>query len=165
MFVFNVKLSLTKKLTTVLAVISVSVAVICIICMIKVQGNVPDSATCDEIGLYSLTAKTVDEQLEFLELFGITADSQSRRVKNILIPSDFNSVYEEYNGLQRQIGLDLNKFKGKNAQEITYNIKNADDNFAVLVVYSDKVIGAHITNGEYGGRNMPLTALWKDSTK
>lgn len=165
MFVFNLKLPLTKRLTTVLAVISVSAAVICIIYMIKVQGNVPDSATCDELGSYSLTAKTVKEQLEFLELFGITADSQSRSVKNILIPSDFNSVYEEYNSLQRQIGLDMRKFKGKNAQEITYNIKNADYSSAVLVVYSDRVIGAHITNGEYGGRNMPLTALWKDSTK
>ena len=30
------------------------------------------------------------------------------------------------------------------------------DNNAVLLVYKNRVIGGHITNGEYGSKNLPL---------
>ncbi len=165
MFVFNVKFSPAKKLITLLAVTSVAVAVICIICMINVHSSVPGSATCDELGSFSLSAETADEQIEFLSRFGITVDEDGKKLRNITVPAEFNDTYDEYNELQRAIGLDLKKFSGKNVQEITYTTNNSKYKYAVILVYKGKVIGAHLTNGEYGGKNQPLTKLWTDSTK
>lgn len=168
MFVFNIKfknVSKAKLLKPILAAAAITAAVICIAAMIKVHRSTPDTATCDEIGLYSVSAKTADEQLDFLGNFGIAAEKTSSHTRNVTIPCEFNEVYKGYNELQRQIGLDLEKYKGKNAQEITYLINSSNYKYAVLLVCENKVIGAHLTNGEYGCKNAPLTGLWTDSTK
>lgn len=165
MFVFNLKFKKSKMLKPILAVCAIITAIICIAAMINVHNSLPNTATCDEIGLYSLGAKTKEEQLEFLNNFKIEADENSARARNVTIPCEFNEIYKDYNELQRQIGLDLEKFKGKNAQEITYTIKSSNYKFAVLLVCDDRIIGAHLTNGEYGCENEPLTKLWTDLTK
>lgn len=165
MFVFNVKIPSAKKLTPLFAALAVAVAVVCIICMVKVQSGTPDSATCDEIGAYSLRAETAEEQVEFLSRFGIKASGDGRLERNVTIPPVFNKTYLEYNKLQEQIGLDLSRFKGKSVLEVTLSTDNRDYSRAVLLIYNGRVIGGHITNGEYGGKNMPLNTLWKDSTK
>lgn len=93
---------------------------------------------------------------KFLEQFGVeTADAKPEK-RSVVIPSDFNKYYEEYNELQKKIGLDLGKFKGKEVTEITVPLEKPKDNNAVLLVYKNRVIGGHITNGEYGSKNLPL---------
>ena len=84
-----------------------------------------------------------------------TADAKPEK-RSVVIPSDFNKYYEEYNELQKKIGLDLAKFKGKEVTEITVSLEKPKDNNAVLLVYKNRVIGGHITNGEYGSKNLPL---------
>ena len=88
--------------------------------------------------------------------FGVeTADAKPEK-RSVVIPSDFNKYYEEYNELQKKIGLDLGKFKGKEVTEIIVPLEKPKDNNAVLLVYKNRVIGGHITNGEYGSKNLPL---------
>ena len=69
---------------------------------------------------------------------------------------EFNNTYNKYNDLQKKIGLDLSRYKGRTAEEITYELKNSETKYAVLLVYENRVIGAHLTNGEYGQSNLPL---------
>lgn len=161
MFVFNFRLRNVKRLLAALAVAFLAAAVIFIICTASAHGT-NTTATCDELGEYSLCAKNSGEEIEFLQSFGIEADAQSRSVKNIVIPFEFNAAYTNYNSLQKQIGLDLERYAGESAEQITYEIKDGKYKYAVLVVCGGKVIGGHITNGEYGGKNEPLNALWKD---
>lgn len=155
MFVLNFKVAPSKKLAVFFSAASLLTAVVCVICMTAVQNSLPDTATCDEIGSYSLKASNEDEGIKFLSQFGINAEKSvdSREVK---IPPEFNQTYAEYNELQKQIGLDLEKYKGKTAKEITYALKDGDAQFAVLLLCNEKVIGAHLTNGEYGSKNLPL---------
>lgn len=155
MFVYNFKLVKSQKLFVFFAAASIMVAVICIICMISVQNKLPDTATCDELGSYSLKYEDTDEQCRFLEQLGLTADGIIDKV-NVVIPVEFNRTYEEYNELQKKIGLDLEKFRGKTAEKITYKLKNAISKYAVLLIYKGYVIGGHLTDGEYGSENMPL---------
>ncbi len=157
MFVYNVKISSAKKLVSILAAASIAAAVICIVCMISVQSKVTDTATCDEIGIYALDAKTPDEQAEFLGRFNLLPDRDSMQSRMVVIPCEFDDVYSEYNEIQKAIGLDLSRFKGKKVCEITYNLNKSKFKYAVLLVYKDKVIGAHLTDGEYGSKNVPLT--------
>lgn len=155
LFVFNFKVTDSKKVFAIFAVASVAVAVVCIISMISVQNSLPDTATCDELGCYSLQCDKDDEQSTFLEQFGLSSEKITDSCE-VTIPTDFNDTYEQYNELQKEIGLDLEKFKGKSVQKITYELKNCKTKFAVLLIYKGKVIGGHLTNGEYGSENLSL---------
>lgn len=155
LFVFNFKVTDSKKVFAIFAVASVAVAVVCIISMISVQSSLPDTATCDELGCYSLKCDKDDEQSAFLEQLGLSAEKITDSCE-VTVPTDFNDTYEEYNELQKEIGLDLEKFKGKSVQKVTYELKNSKTKYAVLLIYKGKVIGGHLTNGEYGSENMPL---------
>lgn len=155
MFVFNFKLAPSKKLSAFFAAASVAVAVICIICMISVQNKPLVSATCDELGRYSLKCENSEEEIKFLEQFGLTPDKLDDRSK-VVIPAEFNDTYKAYNELQKEAGLDLEKFKGKTAEKITYRLRNSKAKSAVILIYKGNAIGGHITNGEYGSKNMPL---------
>ena len=146
MFVFNLKIK-AKKTVILAAVLSVTAAII--------NSRLPDTAVSDKTGEYSLVLNDGEEK-KFLEQFGIeTADAKPEK-RSVVIPSDFNKYYEEYNELQKKIGLDLGKFKGKEVTEIIVPLEKPKDNNAVLLVYKNRVIGGHITNGEYGSKNLPL---------
>ena len=106
LFVFNFKVTDSKKVFAIFAVASVVVAVVCIISMISVQSSLPDTATCDELGCYSLKCDKDDEQCAFLEQFGLSAEKITDSCE-VTVPTDFNDTYEEYNELQKEIGLDL----------------------------------------------------------
>ena len=155
LFVFNFKVTNSKKVFAIFAIASVAVAIVCIISMISVQNSLPDTATCDELGCYSLKCDKDDEQSTFLEQFGLSSEKITDSCE-VTIPTDFNDTYEQYNELQKEIGLDLEKFKGKSVQKVTYELKNCKTKFAVLLIYKGKVIGGHLTNGEYGSENLSL---------
>lgn len=154
MFVWNIKPS--KKFTVIFAVVSITLGIICIICMTTAHNSVSQTATCDEIGTYSLDAENTVAQVSFLKQFGYTAVADSAESRRVTIPAEFNDAYEEYNNLQKQIGLNLEKFKGKTASEVRFELENSEEKYAVLLIYNEKVIGAHLTNGEYGQSNLPL---------
>lgn len=155
LFVFNFKVTDSKNVFTIFAVVSVAVAIVCIISMISVQNSLPDTATCDELGCYSLKCDKDDEQCAFLEQFGLSPVKNTDSCE-VTVPTDFNDTYEEYNELQKEIGLNLEKFKGKSVQKVTYELENSKTKYAVLLIYKGKVIGGHLTNGEYGSENLPL---------
>lgn len=154
MFVLNIKPS--KRFSVIFAVASIAIALICIICMTTAHNSPAQTATCDEIGTFSLSAENTEEQVSFLEQFGYTAVADSAESRKVTIPAEFNDTYEEYNNLQKQIGLNLEKFKGKTASEVRFELENSEEKYAVLLIYNEKVIGAHLTNGEYGQSNLPL---------
>ena len=155
LFVFNFKVTDSKNVFTIFAVVSVAVAIVCIISMISVQNSLLDTATCDELGCYSLKCDKDDEQCAFLEQFGLSPVKNTDSCE-VTVPTDFNDTYEEYNELQKEIGLNLEKFKGKSVQKVTYELENSKTKYAVLLIYKGKVIGGHLTNGEYGSENLPL---------
>lgn len=154
MFVFNFKIK-AKKIIIAAAVLSVAAAVICTAVTVAVNSKLPDTAVSEKTGEYSLVLNDGEEE-KFLEQFGIeTADSKPEK-RSVVIPSEFNKYYEEYNELQKKIGLDLGKFKGKEVTEITVPLEKPKNYNAVLLVYKDRVIGGHITNGEYDSENLSL---------
>ena len=154
MFVFNLKIK-AKKTVILAAVLSVTAAIICTAVTVAINSRLPDTAVSDKTGEYSLVLNDGEEK-KFLEQFGIeTADAKPEK-RSVVIPSDFNKYYEEYNELQKKIGLDLGKFIGNEVTEIIVPLEKPKDNNAVLLVYKNRVIGGHITNGEYGSKNLPL---------
>lgn len=118
------------------------------------SANQPNTAVSDEMGKYSLLAENQSDEIDFLSQFGLSAVAESRSCEKITIPAEFNSIYEQYNELQKQIGLNLENYRGETVEKVTYLLDNGE--YAVLLVIKNRVIGGHITNGEYGSENRPL---------
>ncbi len=154
MFVLNFRFKLGKTALIVMACIVVIAIVVAV--SLANSNKIPDSATCDEVGRYSLVAETVGGECGFLKQFGLEPVADSRKSESIVIPGDFNEVYDDYNNLQKKIGLDLSRFKGREAEKITYELEDSTEKYAVILVCNGRVIGGHLTNGEYGDENKSL---------
>ena len=155
MFVLNFKLKNRGKALRY-ALIAALIIMLVIFAVIKNGGSNAGTATCDEIGEYSLKAETEDQRLELLRGFGIE-NAELTESDEITIPEDFNSITEKYNETQKQIGLDLSPYKGQKAQRLTYSVNGEKASCAVLLVNNGRLIGGHLTNRVYGEGVMPLT--------
>ena len=155
MFVLNFKLKNRGKALRY-AVIAALIIMLVIFAVIKNGGSNAGTATCDEIGEYSLKAETEEQRLELLRGFGIE-NAELTESDEITIPENFNSITEKYNETQKQIGLDLSPYKGQKAQRLTYSLNGDKASCAVLLVNNRRLIGGHLTNRVYGEGVLPLT--------
>ena len=155
MFVLNFKLKNRGKALRY-AVIAALIIMLVIFAVIKNSGSNAGTATCDEIGEYSLKAETEEQRLELLRGFGIE-NAELTESDEITIPENFNSITEKYNETQKQIGLDLSPYKGQKAQRLTYSVNGEKASCAVLLVNNGRLIGGHLTNRVYGEGVLPLT--------
>lgn len=149
MFIFaveKIKEQWKKYLIICLLALSALAVLLAVLC---INGNkMPENATCDEIGEYSLCVDSIKSETEFLEQFGLTPDKESLVSDEVVIPSDFNQTYAEYNRLQQEIGLDLRNYKGVSAKRDIFKLENYESDgkeyYVTLLIYKDKVIGGHI---------------------
>ena len=74
-----------------------------------------------------VSCSTEEERKAYLTSLGYTFEKEEHS-KNIVIPSEFNDVYKDYNNIQKQQGFNLEKYKGKSAVIYTYNITNYKNN-------------------------------------
>ena len=157
MFVYNVKVPVSKRAGALISVVSIVVALLCVVATISINNNyVPDMATCDQVGVYTLIAENPTGERSVLAQLGLNAKEESRVSEEIIIPQVFNKTYEEYNNLQKKVGLDLSRYAGKNVFKVTYELVDSKTNYAVILIYKNRVIGGHLTNGEYGDKILPL---------
>ncbi len=147
MFVCTVKASSIKFFTAILFSAAVLVGIVAIIPVIDSAGEVAVAAL-DYKGV-----ATVEEQVSFLEDLGYKADPNPVFSDEVIIPEEFDSVYEEYNALQKSQGLNLEKYKGKTVMRYTYvlNEEGESKSYATLLIYKNRIIGGDITTlGENG---------------
>lgn len=93
----------------------------------------------------------------FFRQLNLSAAEVPSTRETVRIPGEFNDVYTAYNELQRQSGLDLTPYRGKEALRLTFSLHNSRLPYATLLVYGGRVIGGHLTSGEYGSVLQPLT--------
>lgn len=93
-----------------------------------------------------VNCETYEQRLEYLASLGWETDGEEGS-KEILIPSQFNDVYNKYNEIQKQQSFDLSEYKGTTAVMYTYNITNYENNenvIANLIVQNGVLIGADL---------------------
>lgn len=93
-----------------------------------------------------IRCSTTQERVDYINSFDLKTDSKEES-KEIIIPEQFNDVYNKYNEIQKQQNFDLTDYKGKTAVMYTYNITNYKDNdnvIANLIVYDGILIGADL---------------------
>ena len=96
----------------------------------------------------------IPAQNAFLESLGWETSVEPVDVREVIIPEEWNSVFEEYNDLQKQQGFDLDKYRGKQATIYTYQILNydgAENVVANLMVFDGRLIAGDVCSAELGG--------------
>ena len=82
---------------------------------------------------FSTDADTINKR--FLSSFGIQVSKDAEEISQIEIPEEFDDIYENYNIMQIESGLDLSPYKGKTAIKYTYIMENfPDNNFSKILV-------------------------------
>ena len=104
---------------------------------------------------------TPESREEFLSSLGYTVDSEPDRTQEVLIPKEWNEVYEQYAAVQSAQGFKLAKYKGKRVMQYVYQIKNwpeenTDPVYATLVCYKGRLIAGELTRSGTNGFLRPL---------
>ena len=99
--------------------------------------------------------KSDDERTAFLAELGYEVESTPTESVEVTIPDEFDKVFAAYNQLQKQMGLDLGRYKGKKVMRYTYKVTNYDGYndtvFANLLVHKNKIIGGDVCSADPNG--------------
>lgn len=142
----SVKAGLLGVLLVVCAVFGVYVAGRSVAASVDLSKNGIDYSAADASG-----------RIAFLAQFGWDVAPDPVEVREVLIPAEFDTTYEQYNALQDEHGLDLSKYCGKRAKRWTYEIKNYPgyENSGLvqanIFVIDNRVIGGDICSLEKDG--------------
>lgn len=100
-------------------------------------------------------AKTVEQRVAFLESFGWQVEAQEDEIMEVVIPKQFDEVYEKYNDIQKTQGCDLTRYAGKRCKRYTYVVNNYPEHpeniRANILVYNGKIIGGDICSLDLDG--------------
>lgn len=154
MFIYSAKLD-KKKLTAILLAVA---AVILIFVLILARGRETPSDDQHAAQLKLLRTsrlETNEERLALLAALGWEVAGQPAEETEVRIPSVFSDVYERYNRLQKEQGLDLEACKGEKAMRYTYQIVNHPSGEtavrATLLVRNNHLIGGDICSSRLDG--------------
>ena len=101
----------------------------------------------------ALKAEKESQRAQFLSSIGHGDMGEPREIKEVLIPADFDPVYDSYNQLQKKSGFDLSNYRGKTAMQYRYQ---NDQTCITLLVYKGKIIGGDITFVKNNEEMLPL---------
>lgn len=156
MFVFSFKAS-TLKYIGVMAfcAMAIIVTVALIPSNTLTESVVPDAVavSAEHKSADFKNIKTNADRVSFLKSYGWEVEDSAVSHTSIIIPEDFDELYDNYNKLQKKEGLDLKKYRGKKVESYTYRITNADDgiDYATLLIYKNRVIGGDVSSAEADG--------------
>ncbi len=102
-----------------------------------------------------LTAKTAEDRLHLIASWGWEVEPDPVEIVEVIIPQEFDDVYEDYNSLQKEQGLDLTRYRGKRCKRYSYWVKNypgsSEEVRINLLVYQGKVIGGDVSSTQLDG--------------
>lgn len=121
----------------------------------KKEGSKTENKKTKKIDTKKAAAKTNEQRVDFIESFGWTVEAEPAEIIEVIIPKEFDSVYKEYNAMQKLQGCDLSSNAGKRCKRYSYkvtNYPNQTENVRInLLVLNNKVIGGDVCSLDAGG--------------
>lgn len=121
-----------------------------LIIVLFVLWEINDALASDKSRLF-----TNEDRVLFINSLGYEIDNNFTESKEIIIPYNFNDIYENYNALQKQVGYNLENYKGCPAVLHKYKLAGSDK-YINLIVYNGNVIGGDISSSQLNGEMLPL---------
>ncbi len=81
--------------------------------------------------------------------------SQPVEIAEVVIPAEFNKVYQHYNNLLKEGGYDLTDYRGKKCLRYTYLIPSINAR-ANILVYDGEIIGGDVSGITLDGIMIPI---------
>lgn len=98
--------------------------------------------------------ETGEERMAFLTSFGWEVDAQASEQREVMIPAEFDDVYQAYNAMQQAQGFDLAPYAGEVVTQYKYHITNypgEPEVYATLLVYGRLIIGGDLACAQVDG--------------
>ena len=140
--------SLKANRKRIIAFIVLAAAVIAACLFLRWQGEKEPSKPQEIVG------ETNEERLAFLTGFGWQVEQEPAETREVMIPREFNDVYQNYNAMQQAQGFDLAPYSGQVCTQYKYLITNYPDEtevYATLLVYGRLIIGGDVACGKVDG--------------
>lgn len=153
---FVISLSSKKvKLCLIVAVVVLGV----ISCSAVVLYNCNSQKGSEENTILSVNNNVSDTEqvLRFISSFGWEVDSEPDEIREIIIPAEFDEVYESYNELQLSQGYDLSAYAGERAKNWSFTVLNypgyENEEFIKIniLICDNKVIGGDVCSVKLDG--------------
>lgn len=149
MFIYSVKASSIRFFT----VLILSVALLTTL-IVLVPAYEPLSVSASETIRFD-KIKTNEDRVNFLASLGWKVKEQPLEEVAVTIPDEFDAVFLEYNNLQKEVGLDLSRYKRKDVMRYTYQLDSYPDYqgvvYANILVYKNRIIGGDICSADVNG--------------
>ena len=95
------------------------------------------------------------QRVAYLRSLGWEVEPEPTGQMEVLVPAQFDQLYESYNDIQKAQGFDISRYKGERVMKYTYLVKNypqePEGAAANLLVYQGKLIGADLCSLRLGG--------------
>lgn len=117
-------------------------------------------ATCEKTGTepkFDTEVQSDADCLRFISDYGWETDKEPTEVRDVVIPAEFDDVYENYNQIQLSQGFDLREYAGRRVQRRTYIVNNypnsdGDDSIRINILICDgSVIGGDVCSIKLDG--------------
>ena len=96
-----------------------------------------------------------EDRIAFFRQFGWEVKPEPLEEAEIVIPAEFDKVMTLYNEMQKQQGLDLDRYRRKSATRYTYEITNYPDYdgtvYANIILYRGRVIAGDVCTADVSG--------------
>ena len=112
------------------------------VCLFALKFGVPDTVVIGEVA-YSLSVENDGDVERFIAACGADVDELISD-KTVKVPKEWNAFFEGYAQLQKAQGLDISRYKGKEAKELIYSLKNSGD-YAAVLICDGRIAAAHLS--------------------
>lgn len=143
MNIYTIKI---KKKHLVAAIIAAGVLLATLILLLPGEKSMETGA--------AITIREQEDCSKYLAQLGYETDPSASEMKKVLVPKEFDAVYEAYNQMQKECGFDLTRYAGKKVDLTTCRITNWPNEEIVLadvLVYKEKVIGGAVYTAAVDG--------------
>ena len=154
MFIYSMRAGTLKLIGVICVALTVLITLIAFVPTYTV-GNDAVNASGNASDISYDKVKSADDAGKFLSQFGWQTDGKPEEVETVTVPDEFDKVFAAYNELQKEQGLNLSRFRGKEVTRYTFRVTNYEGYegkvLANVLVYRNRVIGGDICSADTSG--------------
>ena len=154
MFIYSLRASTVKLVGVICVALTVLITLIAFVPTYSISTS--PSADADADVRYSYDKiRGAEDAAKFLKQFGWEVDVTPVEEKTVTVPAEFDKIFTAYNEMQKEQGLNLNKYKNKDVTRYTFSVTNYEGYegtvYANVLVYRNRVIGGDICSADVAG--------------